>query len=160
VDVRRSIAVAAALLAAPLTASCGVNFDAQTDQPYNPAVGVNDRSGSVDVLNALVVSGTAGSGTVVATLVNNDQQRNDTLRTIGGAGVDSSLTVKVTGNKTIPADGVLNLGKTGQATAQGKAISPGKFVRITFSFDRGQAITVDVPVVSAKNPDYANIRTP
>jgi hypothetical protein len=160
VDVRRSIAVAAALLAAPVTASCGVNFGAQTDQPYNPAVGVDDRSGSVDVLNALVVSRTPGSGTVVATLVNNDQQRNDTLRTIAGAGRDSSVTVKITGNKTIPAGGLLNLAKTGQAAAQGKQISPGKFVSLTFSFDRGQAVTVDAPVVSSNNPDYANIRTP
>jgi hypothetical protein len=90
VNVRRSLAVAAAVLAAPVLSSCGVNFDAQTDQVYNPAVGVNDRDGSVDVLNALVVSGSAGSGTVVATLVNNDQEKDDSVRGIAGAGQDCS----------------------------------------------------------------------
>jgi len=160
VDVRRSIAVAAALVAAPLTASCGVNFDAQTDQPYNPAVGVNDRSGSVDVLNALIVSGTPGSGTVVATLVNNSQRKDDTLRGIAGAGADSSVTVAITGNKTIPAGGLLNLATTGQAAARGQQVAPGRFVRIRFSFDRGRAITIDVPVVSSTNPDYAGIKVP
>ena len=79
-NVRRSIAVAAAVVAAPVMSSCGVNFDAQTDQVYNPAVGVNDRSGSVDVLNALIVSKAPGSGTVVATLVNNDEERADESR--------------------------------------------------------------------------------
>ena len=64
---------------------------AQTDQVYNPAAGVDDRSGSVDVLNALVVSGSDGSGTVIASLVNNDQTHSDSLRSVAGAGADSSL---------------------------------------------------------------------
>ena len=73
VNVRRSLAVAALVLTAPVLSSCGVGFGAQTDQVYNPAAGVDVHSGSVDVLNALIVSGTDGSGTVIATLVNNDQ---------------------------------------------------------------------------------------
>jgi len=66
VNVRRSIASAAVLLTVPALSACGVSFGAQTDQVYNPSVGVDDRSGAVDVLNALVVSGANGSGTVVA----------------------------------------------------------------------------------------------
>ena len=158
--VRRSIAVAAAVLAAPVLSSCGVNFDAQTDQVYNPAVGVNDRAGTVDVLNALVVSGSPGSGTVVATLVNNDQQNADSIRGIAGAGQDSSLAVQVGGSRTIPAGGLLNLAKQGKVTVRGKQVLPGKFVEITFSFDRAEAITVDVPVVSHGNPDYADVKVP
>ena len=45
---------------------------------YTPSVGVNDRDGDIDVLHALVVSGAEGSGTVVAALVNN-QQEDDAL---------------------------------------------------------------------------------
>jgi hypothetical protein len=160
VNVRRSIAAAAVVLAAPVLSSCGVSFGAQTDQPYNPSVGVDDQSGSVDVLNALVVSGTDGSGTVVATLANNDQQNADTLRGVTGAGPDANLIVKVAGTTAIPADGVLNLAQSGRITARGKRIVPGNFVRITFSFDRGQAATLDVPVVSASNPDYAGVKVP
>jgi hypothetical protein len=160
VNVRRSIAVAAALMATPVMSSCGVNFGAQTDQVYNPAVGVNDRGGSVDVLNALVVSGKPGSGTVVATLVNNDPRHSDSLRGVAGAGKDTSLAVQVGGPTRIPAGGLLNLATDGGVTARGRQIVPGRFVGITFSFDRGKAVTVQVPVVSASDPDYAGIKTP
>ena len=159
-NVRRSIAVAAALVAATVMSSCGVNFDAQTDQVYNPAVGVNDRGGSVDVLNALVVSGSAGSGTIVATLVNNDQDDSDSLRGVAGAGQDTGLNVQLGGPTTIAAGGLLNLADQGKVIVRGREILPGKFVEITFSFDRGKAVTVQVPVVSADNPDYAGIATP
>jgi hypothetical protein len=159
VNVRRSIAVAAALLAAPVMSSCGVNFGAQTDQVYNPAVGVNDRGGAVDVLNALVVSGKAGSGTVVATLVNNDQQHADSLKNVAGAGADSSITVQ--GDPTnIAAGGLVNLATQGKYTVRGRQVLPGRFVEITFSFDRGKAVTIQVPVVSSTDPDYAGIQTP
>jgi hypothetical protein len=160
VNVRRSIAAAAVLLAAPALSSCGVSFGAQTDQVYNPSVGVDDRSGQVDVLNALIVSGTNGSGTVVATLVNNDQQTDDTLKGVAGAGKDAGMTVKPGGDTTIPAGGVLNLATRGAVTIRGQRVVPGNFVTITFSFDRAQSVTLDVPVVSHSNPDYAGVKVP
>jgi hypothetical protein len=160
VNVRRSIAAAAVVLAVPALSSCGINFAAQTDQDYNPSVGVNERGGSVDVLNALIVSGSDGSGTVVATLVNNDQQNADSLRGVAGAGADSDLTAKVGGTTDIPAGGSLSLAQDGRVTAQGKRIEPGKFVEITFSFQRGEAATVKVPVVSSSNPDYRDVQVP
>jgi hypothetical protein len=160
VNVRRSIAAAAVLLAAPALSSCGVSFGAQTDQVYNPSVGVDDRSGQVDVLNALIVSGTNGSGTVVATLVNNDQQTDDTLKGVSGAGKDDGMTVKPGGDTTIPAGGLLNLATKGAVTIRGQRVVPGNFVTITFSFDRAQSVTLDVPVVSHSNPDYAGVKVP
>ncbi|HEX2550173.1 MAG TPA: hypothetical protein VHK64_01145 [Nocardioidaceae bacterium] len=159
-NVRRSIAAAAVLLAAPALSSCGVSFGAQTDQVYNPSVGVDDRSGQVDVLNALIVSGTNGSGTVVATLVNNDQQTDDTLKGVSGAGKDAGMTVKPGGDTTIPAGGLLNLATKGAVTIRGQRVVPGNFVTITFSFDRAQSVTLDVPVVSHSNPDYAGVKVP
>jgi hypothetical protein len=160
VNVRRSIAAAAVLLAAPALSSCGVSFGAQTDQVYNPSVGVDDRSGQVDVLNALIVSGTDGSGTVVATLVNNDQQTDDTLKGVSGAGKDAGMTVRPGGDTTIPAGGLLNLATKGAVTIRGQRVVPGNFVTITFSFDRAQSVTLDVPVVSHSNPDYAGVKVP
>jgi len=160
VNVRRSIAAATVVLAGPVLSSCGVNFDAQTDQIYNPGVGVNEQSGSVDVLNALIVSGSDGSGTVVATLANNDAQKADTLRDVSGAGADSGLTAQVGGSTDIPAGGVLNLAEEGGVTVRGDRLEPGKFVEITFSFQRGEAATIKVPVVSASNPDYADVQVP
>jgi hypothetical protein len=144
----------------PALSSCGVSFGAQTDQVYNPSAGVDDRSGSVDVLNALVVSGTDGSGTVVATLVDNDGQSDDTLIGVAGSGRDSGLKIKVGGDTTIPADGLLNLAVDGKVSASGKRVEPGNFVEITFSFDRGEPITLGVPVVSGDDPPYADVPTP
>ena len=160
VNVRRSIAAAAVLLAVPALSACGVSFGAPTDQVYQPSVGVDDRTGKVDVLNALIVSGSNGSGTVVATLVNNDQQNDDTLKNVAGAGTDAGMTVKVGGDTTIPAGGLLNLATQGGITARDKRIVPGYFVEITFSFDRAEAITINVPVVAHSDPAYADVKVP
>src|SRR3954451_24094479 len=91
--VRHRLAAAAVVtpLAVVVMSGCGVNFNAQTDQPYNPTAGVDDRSGSVDVLNALVVSGSDGSGAFIATLVNNSQTKGDTLKGLSGVGSDSNI---------------------------------------------------------------------
>jgi hypothetical protein len=160
VNVRRRLATAALLLAVPALSSCSVSFGAQTDQVYNPSAGVDDRSGSVDVLNALVVSGAAGSGTVIATLVNNDQTHDDTLTRVAGAGSDASLKVTPGGKTAIPAGGLLNLATDGRIAARGDQVVPGKLVSLTFTFQRGQAITVDAPVVSADSSQYSGVTLP
>jgi hypothetical protein len=159
VNVRRRLALAALPLAVPVLTSCTVNFDAQTDQVYNPAVGVDDRSGEVDVLNALVVSGGSGSGTVVATLVNNDQARADRLRSVAGAGADTELKVTPGGPTDIANGGLLNLAEQGRIVVRGKSVEPGGVVTLTFSFERAEAITVDAPVV-ANTGSYADVRVP
>ncbi len=159
-NVRRTLAAAAVVLAVPVLSSCGVSFGAQTDQVYNPSVGVDDQSGSVDVLNALIVSGTDGSGTVVASLANNDDQNDDSLTEVAGAGKDDGLDVTVGGDTAIPAGGLLNLADDGGISARGERVKPGNFVSITFSFERAEAITLDVPVVSADSPAYEDIPTP
>ena len=159
-NVRRSIAAAAVALAVPVLSSCGVNFGAQTDQVYNPSVGVDDRSGTVDVLNVVIVSGSEGSGTVVATLVNNDQVEDDTISDVAGAGADAEAEVTLAGETSVPADGLLNLAEDGKIEITGDRVRPGNFVEITFSFDRGAAVSLDVPVVSADNPDYADVQVP
>ena len=147
-------ALAAALLAVPVLSSCGVSFDAQTDQVYQPADGVNSRSGTVDVLNALIVSETAGTGRLIAGLNNGDTQEDDTLT--GVEGVEESADVEVTlgdGDTTIPAGGLLQLADDDAAhvtvTGDEEAIVPGSFVRLTFTFQNGEEATVNVPVLGA-----------
>ena len=159
-NARRAVAAAVLLLGAPLMTACGLNFDEQTDQVYNPAAGVDDRSGSVDVLNALIVSGTDGSGTVIASLVNNDQVNDDTLRGVAGAGADSGLQVKSGGETAIPAAGLLNLATKAQIEVRSSRVVPGNFVKLKFTFDRGQAVTLDAPVVSADDPTYKDVKVP
>ena len=156
-NVRRTTAVAALLVAAPLLASCG--FGEQTDQVYNASVGVDDRSSQVDVLNTLIVSGTGGSGTVVAGLVNNDPNKPDRLTGITGS---QGVTPQGPGGTgiTIPAGGMASLGNTGAWSVSGPAVKPGLFVKLTFNFQRAQSVTLDVPVVSASDPMFSAVPTP
>jgi hypothetical protein len=160
VKARRGLALAAVLLVAPGISACANGFNEQSDQIYNPSAGVDDRSGTVDLLNALIVSGTDGSGTVIASLVNNDQVHDDTLRSVAGAGEDSNAQVRPGGETTIPAGGLLNLATEGQIEIRDERVVPGKIVEIRFTFDRGRAITVRAPVVSAEDPVYGGIAVP
>jgi hypothetical protein len=160
--VRHRLAAAAVVtpLAAVAMSGCGVNFGAQTDQPYNPAAGVDDRSGSVDVLNALIVSGSDGSGAFVATLVNNSQRKGDTLKGLSGVGADSAVKATAPTTTAIAPNGVLNLASSGPVDITGKRVVAGNFVNLRLAFDNGKAITLKAPVVSADDPQYAQVALP
>jgi hypothetical protein len=146
----------AAVLAVPVLSlglsSCG--FNAPTDRIYNPPVGVNEQDGTVDVLNALVVSGSDGSGTLAVGLANNDQAEDDALAGVTGERVQ----VQVGGETTIPAGGFLNL-SDGSLSVTGDQVTPGAFVRLTFTFDRAASVTLRAPVVEAEG-DYADVPLP
>ncbi len=156
-NLRRSTAAAALLVAAPLVASCG--FQEQTDLPYNAAVGVDNRSSQVDVLNALIVSGVDGSGTIVAGLVNNSYQQQDRLTGISGA-QQGVTTQGPSGGTTIAPGGMVNLGKTGAWSVSGAPVKAGYFVKLTFSFQNADTVTMQVPVVVASDPMYRDIPLP
>ena len=159
-NVRRSIAVAAVVAAAaPVMSSCGVNFGAQTDQVYNAARGVDNRDGSVYVLNALIVSGVDGSGTVVAGLVNENQNKPVHLTGITGGGANP-VTVTGPSSTKIDAGGMVSLADKGQYAARGASITGGASVKLTFNFDNAPSVTVDVPVELATDPDYKNVPLP
>ena len=158
-NLRRSTAAAAIVLALPVLASCG--FNEQTDQVYNASAGVDDRSGTVYVLDAQIVSGQDGSGTVVASLVNQDQTHNDHLTSVtAGDQGSQDLTFSGPSSITIPAGGNVNLGDKGPWTVSGPTAKAGNFVKITFNFQRAETITVDVPVTSASNPIYGQVPLP
>jgi hypothetical protein len=157
VNVRRSTTKASAVVTAAVLAlglsSCGRGFDSPTDQIYNPPIGVNEQSGTVDVLNAVIVTdgSTTGSGTLVATLVNNDQENDDSLTNISGAGGDQ-VQVSPPTTTTIKAGDVLSLLDTGGAKVEGDAVKPGRLVTLTFSFANSETVEVDVPVYLNEGP--------
>jgi hypothetical protein len=160
VAVRGGIAAATAVLLAPALVGCGVNFNAQTDQPYNPGAGTSNQTSSVDVINALIVSGSDGSGTLVAGLVNKNPSRADQLVSVAGARTDKALQAHMAGPLTVGSEKLLNLATKGQVTVFGSQVKPGAFVTLTWTFKHAQTVTFDVPVLSASNPDYAKVPLP
>lgn len=158
---QRRLAVAAVLLA-PALGACG--FNVQTDQVYQAAVGVNDRSGSVDILNAVIVTAKDGSGTFAGTLVNNTGTAAQ-LREVTGEGITAAFAA----GKPVEVEGFgfNNLGAAGETVPPVKlglsgpteAIVPGTFVELTFTFASGQETSLQVPVVGV-NEDYESVPLP
>lgn len=130
--------------------ACGFNI--QTDQIYQPGVGVENRSGTVDVLAAVVVSAKDGTGTFVATLVNNDQDKAITLERVQARDLNAQLAEPI----EIPADGLVNMADLGAIEITGSDVAAGGFARVTLEFSNGQDATVNAPIVSDAG-DYADV---
>lgn len=138
---RRRLAAFAMVLLVPTLGACGFGY--QTDQVYQPGVGVNDRSGQVDILGAVVVSSLNGEGTLVTTLVNGSDTKDATLVNVSG----TDLTASVAAPVKVPAGGLVNLADAGAVSVTGDTIKPGKFARLTLTFDGGQKTEINAPVV-------------
>lgn len=148
----RLVAGAALALSLPAVAGCG--FNVQTDKPYQPGVGSNDRSSQVDVLGAVVVSADPGSGTFIVSLVNKSTSHADRLVSIQGSGV------QVAGGTIpeIPADGLVNFADTsvGGVQVKGATVKPGGYLTLRLSFENADPVSIDVPVVTDTGP-YAGL---
>jgi hypothetical protein len=157
----RRLAAVAVLLAAPLISSCGVNFKAQTDQVYTPAEGVNDRSGDVDVLNALIVSDQDGIGRFIAGFANN-KGTEQTLTSVTGVGVDQQIKFTLDGGDfSVPGYGFLQLANPGggMVTATGDPVKPGYFVQLQLQFSDAAPVEMDVPVL-LPDEDFKDVTLP
>jgi hypothetical protein len=145
---RRHPRVAAAaflVLLIPVLGACGFNF--QTDQVYQPSVGVNDRSGEVDVLGAVIASGTDGQGTLVASLANKSETKTETLTSVAGADSSAGITARLDKPIEVAPGALVNLASSGAISITGEGITPGPFVRLVLTFASGQEVDVNVPVV-------------
>ena len=142
-NLRRTFALGMAGLAAVTALSaCGFNYP--TDKINNITAGVSYREGTVDILNAVVVSKQANSGTFIATFVNNSQTDAVTLQSVSG---DNTAIGQVnTQPLQIPANGLVNLATNGGIPVNG-TFSLGQFVTLTFQFSDGSSPTLEVPVV-------------
>jgi hypothetical protein len=154
--VRRRLAALATVLLVPVLGACGpsgFNSNYQTDEIYQPGVGVNERSGTVDVLGAVVVSTSGGRGTLVAGLANNDLENDDTLNSVTGDDVQVQVSTPV----QVPSEGFVNLADTGAVSVTGETVRPGDFVRLTLEFSSGQTTEINAPVVPFEG-EYAEIK--
>jgi hypothetical protein len=144
VPISRSLRLLALGALLPLLAACAsVGVSAQTGQVYIPADGANNRTGSVYVLNAVVVSGSTGGGTLVTTFVDTKTDAGDTVTSITGSG----LTVTGTFPK-IPAGGHTNLADLPPIFVTGAGVAAGGYVTLTFDFQQASPVTMDVPVIA------------
>lgn len=152
-NVRRRLTTAAVALTLPvLTAGLsGCGFDAPTDQRYNPTAGVAAQDGDVDALNVLIVSSSPGSGTLVASFANNNQTDDDSITGVTGQGVQVQLGSDV----AVPAGELLTL-DDGSSSVTGDRVASGNFVRLTFSFQNAESVTLKAPVV-ARSGAYADV---
>lgn len=150
----RVVAAASLVLLVPTLGACGFSF--QTDKVYQPSVGVNDRSGQVDVLGAVIVSGIDGQGTLVASLANKSQTRSETLTSVAAADSTAGITTRIDKPITVGPGALVNLADQGAISITGAGITPGPFVRLVLGFDSGQQVDVDVPVVP-QSGYYADI---
>lgn len=148
-------------LAAPLLVGCN-NFDAQTNAVYTPAQGVNNREATVDVLNALVVAESDGTGRLIAGLANNDGSTEIALSGVQGVGEDEGVQFGSDGGTaSVGPSGFLQLADEGSAviTASGDGVEIGDYVRLSMSFDNGETVDLNVPVVPP-GEDFAEVTLP
>lgn len=140
----RSLATAAAViaLAAPLS-SCG--FDYATERVYTVANGASNRTGEVDILNAVVVSAAEGSGTLITSFSNNSQTDEQTFTAVGGT--DAAVTGAEFDPITIAPGGLVNLADPPADVILTGDFAAGDFIPLAFEFGNGERITFNVPVV-------------
>lgn len=160
---RRSLATASAVLAlaVPLS-SCG--FDYATQRDYTPGAGTNNRDGDVDVLSAVVVSGTEGSGTLIVSLSNDLPDEEQALTAVTGERVATSEGVEASPVEVsefepveVPAGGLVNLAEPARDIKVTGDFEAGNFLELTFEFESGERTTLSVPVVSNEDSDWAGL---
>ncbi len=162
--------LATVLIAASLVAvtGCAANFGAETQAIYQPAVGSDDRTGDVFVLNALVLGDGQGDGTLVTTLINQtsptDFLTGVTATVLGGGGVDvgalppvsstvanapsTGLELATQAAVKLPEDGVIQLNSAD--------LKPGGYLTLTLTFKESAPLDIDVPII-AEGPIYDGI---
>src|SRR3954454_9320187 len=150
---RRSLRLVAGalVLAVPLLGSCG--FDKATDRVYTPAAGTNNRDTDVDVLSAVIVAAQPDSGTFVASLSNTLNEADDTQTLTGLTGTIDGKDVTVTPSDlsvAVPPRGFVNLVDEDPIAVSG-TFEAGQIAELTLTFDSGDSVTMDVPVVYACN---------
>ncbi len=147
------------LVAATLgSTGCGASFGAQSQQQYQPAVGISDRTGNVYAVNTLVVTDGDGNGTVVCSLINQTEQA-DTLTSVsavdaGGHGL---------GVEPLPSSGLdlapgqaVQLANSGAVRLSDPGLVAGSVLTLTFTFTDAAPLQVETPVVN-QTSTYADV---
>ncbi len=143
---RRTLALAtgALLLAGPLT-SCG--FDRATNRVNTIAAGTSNRDASVDVLGAVVVSAQPGSGTFVATFVNNSTEDSASIEKLEPQTDTPAKIVDFTAVDLDP-NAMVNLAQDDQGVQVTGDFEAGDRLPMVVELTGGDLVQIDVPVVA------------
>ncbi len=140
-----ALAAAAVLLSTPALVSCG--FDYGTDQINTPAAGVNDRSGVVDVVAAVIVANESNSGSFIASLSNSSTTETITVTGVSGFEEGDLRTTEFEPIEIAPR-GFVNLADEGGIPVIGE-FEAGDFISVEVSFDNGEQADFELPIVRA-----------
>jgi hypothetical protein len=151
---RRKLALSfgALVLAVPGVSACGFNY--ATDREYTPGNGANNQHGTVDVLNAVIVSSEDGSGTFIASLSNNSPDEDIYLEALS-FGSNSTIQVAPFDPIEVPAHGLVNLAN-GQGIKVSGELKAGDFITLSLGFDNGEAADLNVHIVVADD-EYTDL---
>jgi hypothetical protein len=153
----RLIVAVQVVAVAALTSACAAGFDSTTSKAYAPSDGLRGVSGSMEVLNALVVAPEDGdTGVISMTVVN----RGDETERITGLTTDSG-TVELTGSDEIGPGEAVRFGAATDpaATVSGLRAVPGEAIRLTLSFAEVDPISLRTVVVPATGT-YVSLTPP
>ena len=137
-----ALALGALVLTVPALGACG--FNPATDRVTNYSNAANERSGTVDVVGAMIVSERGGSGTFLATLSNSHAADPTSFDSLSG-GEGSDIEAAEFQPYEIAEGGRVVLLQEGGVRVTGD-FEPGDFVPLTVGFDNGESIEVSVPV--------------
>lgn len=155
---RRSLALVCAATAVVGVGGCGSSFNAQTQQQYQPAVGVSNRDDAIYAINTLVVTDGEGNGTVVSALIN-QKAAADSLRSVTAVD-DQGRELKVLplpdGGVALPSQQAVQLGNDASVRISSDELQAGFFVTLSFTYADAAPLQVDVPVVD-QTSTYADV---
>jgi copper(I)-binding protein len=137
---RRSVALTAGSLV--LLTSCG--FDLATDRPYTPGEGTNEQGGDVELLAAVIVAAQPNEGTVVVTLSNSTAEEQ-ALSGVSGPDLEVAEFDPI----EIAPRSFVNLADLEDGVLVSGDFDAGAFLPLTFSFESGEQVSFEVPVVTA-----------
>ena len=143
-----------ALSSLVLTTGCAAGKDSPTLKPYSPADGVVANSGTIRVLNALVVADSSGGDGVVSLTIVNRGDRDDSLTDL----TSPDGTVDLTGTRDLPR--VMPCASVPRArpsaTIGDVSVEPGHNITLKLTLPAHRADHPGTVVVPATGP-YASI---
>lgn len=155
---------ATALVSVAALNACGANFEAQTQQIYQPADGVNNKDSDVYVMGALVVVGAdetigKGSGTVVARLINSADAPDTVSSVVATDGEGNEVTVGGPESLELQPGESLQLADDASIQLTGDTLDAGKLITLDFTFENAEPVSVQAPVFTNEGV-YSDVSIP